>query len=274
VTIEPAVRLRPEQKPEIRRVMQLRTAATKLRLRVSEGQYGDEELQRFWKIVEDAGAVLQFSNPQLGMRAGLGESFFSSVVRDRRRPKLSNFLKALTAIINAADENLFDLEGGHATPDLRNNILSGGKTTRELLLLATSLGRMAYGEIKKLDDERPNDPATISKNEKQRDLLLIFAQGFDQIAAALAALTDRPTSPALLTRVNSVVSRIGNQVNDWWGKNGAEAIDWGVRIPVFTASIATLGWAGADMTVATAAIAAIVGGDKVVEALKAAKKSK
>jgi hypothetical protein len=37
------------------------------------------------------------------------------------------------------------------------------------------------------------------------------------------------------------------------------------------AALATLGWAGADMGIATIAIAGLVGGDKVVNAIKSKK---
>jgi hypothetical protein len=42
-----------------------------------------------------------------------------------------------------------------------------------------------------------------------------------------------------------------------------------MRIPVFVGGVAALGWAGANMLVGTAAVAALVGGPKVLEAIKA-----
>src|SRR5688572_20257778 len=90
--VSPSLRLRPEQQAEIAAVRQLRNAAVNLRTRVSQGSYGDNELGEFWKLAEEAGTTMLASNSELGQRAGLGDGFFTSVSRDRRRPKLTNFL--------------------------------------------------------------------------------------------------------------------------------------------------------------------------------------
>jgi hypothetical protein len=49
-------------------------------------------------------------------------------------------------------------------------------------------------------------------------------------------------------------------------------IDWGIRLPVIIASAGLLGWAGANMTVATTAVIALVGGPNLITAIKVAKK--
>ncbi len=142
----------------------------------------------------------------------------------------------------------------------------------QLLALAKSLAQIAKFEIDRIGRERPNDPETIASIEKQRDLLLLFAVGFDKIAAALEALaTGRPTKP-MLNLATRAVKSVGEQINKWWQENGSEAVDWGARLPVFAAGVAALGWAGANMTVATTAVAAIVGGSKVVAVLKKGKR--
>ena len=51
-----------------------------------------------------------------------------------------------------------------------------------------------------------------------------------------------------------------------------EAIDWAVRIPTLIASIAALGWAGADMRFGTAAVSALIGGPNVIAGIKAVAK--
>lgn len=166
-----SARLRPDQTIEISRAKELRQAASDLRSSVSHGSYGDKELKRFWEMAENVGLRLSISNPEIAERAGLGASFFSSVVRDRRRPKLTNFLKALSAIIDVADERLFDIETGHATSSRVPSDRSLGNLMIEqersqLLLLASSLARMARDEIGKLDSERPNDQSSILRNNK------------------------------------------------------------------------------------------------------------
>jgi hypothetical protein len=63
-------------------------------------------------------------------------------------------------------------------------------------------------------------------------------------------------------------SRLGQQLHAWWRNNGAEAADWSVRIPVLAAGVAVLGLAGADPAYSTPIMGALVGGEKVIKALK------
>jgi hypothetical protein len=259
-------------------IRQLRDAAADLRSRVSQGSYGDSQLQVFWALTKSAGIILKISNPELGMRAGLGDGFFMSVSRERRRPKLVNFLKALTTIVEVADERLAAIEKA----DLSLNRAAPGKDSGrdirikedrdDLLNLARALSLMARYEIERLDNERPNDPDAIESSEKHRELLQIFVDGFEKIAAALAAFGSDQPQALLVTKAKDVVRSVSKQVNNWFSINGAEIVDWTVRIPVFTAGVAALGWAGANMTVATTAIGAIVGGQKVADVLRQKKK--
>jgi hypothetical protein len=78
--------------------------------------------------------------------------------------------------------------------------------------------------------------------------------------------------PLLAGKAKEVVDEVAAQFKTWLKANAVETIDWGIRLPVITAFTAALGWAGADMTIATAAVSALVGGQKVITAIKAAKK--
>jgi len=140
-----------------------------------------------------------------------------------------------------------------------------------LLVLAISLEKLARDEIGRLSGERPNDPHTIENNKKQCDLLSIFADGFARLAAALIEYSERP-QPLLAGKAKKIADDLCVQFEVWWKKNKGEAIDWAVRIPTLTASIAALGWTGANMTYATAAVSALIGGSKVVAAIKATTK--
>jgi hypothetical protein len=140
-----------------------------------------------------------------------------------------------------------------------------------LLPFAISLEKMARDEMARLSSERPNDPYTIENNNKQCDLLSILADGFAKLAAALMDYAERP-QPLLAGKAKKIADDLGAQFGAWWKKNAGEAIDWAVRIPTLMASIAALGWAGADMSIATAAVSGLVGGPKVISAIKAANK--
>jgi hypothetical protein len=136
-----------------------------------------------------------------------------------------------------------------------------------LLSLAMSLEKMARGEIVRLSNERPNDHYTIESNKKQSDLLSILADGFAKLAAALVEYSKQP-QPFFAGKAKEVVDEVAAQFNAWWKANGAQVIDWGIRLPVIIASTGLLGWAGANMTVATTAVSALVGGPNVITAIK------
>jgi hypothetical protein len=274
-------RLHPHQLHLVAKAKALRSEANALRSQVSAGSYGDPERERFYKLAQNAGLILRISNPELAERAGLGSTFFSTLIRDRRYPKLANFLRALTAIIDVADERLSDIDREAAT----SGVLPGSakisqrilQDRQQLLTLAQSLSQLAWEEIDKLDAERPNDPDRIGSYEKQRELLQLFANGFSRIAKELAAIKVDEAEPALLNTATKAIESVGNGLNRWWRKNREEAIDWAIRMPVITAGVAALGWAGANMTVGTTIVAALVGGKKVTKAIrkrwpKAAKK--
>jgi hypothetical protein len=122
-----------------------------------------------------------------------------------------------------------------------------------LLFLAISLEKIARDEIARLSNERPNDPYTIKSNKKQSDLLSILADGFAKLAAALVEYSKQP-QPFFAGKAKEIVDEVAAQFNAWWKANGAQAIDWGIRLPVIIASTGLLGWAGANMTVATTAV--------------------
>ena len=275
MVIEPSrvMRLRSDQKVEIENVRAFRKTAFELRSQISQGSYDDEELRTFWALAERANLILRASNTELAERAGLGDQFFSSVARDRRRPKLTNFLKALTAMIDVADERLFDVDNLRASVSLeaksdRSVDERIAQDRNELLLLASTLAVLARAEIQRIDEERPNDPVVITMNTKQRELLVIFANGFERIATSLAQLESAQSKQLSLGKASKAVRAVAKEVNSWWKNNAPEAIDWGVRIPTFVAGVAALGWAGANMTIATSAIAAMVGGTKVIDAIR------
>src|SRR4051812_6196995 len=103
-------RLQADQVKEIARVRALREEVDDLRRRISVGSYNDDELKRFWKLAETVDLDLFLSNSELAERAGLGSSFFSTMVRNKRRPRLQNFLLALNVLFDVANERLADVE--------------------------------------------------------------------------------------------------------------------------------------------------------------------
>ncbi len=255
------------EQDKIAAIRQLREQAINLRRDVSEGSYGLDELTRFYKLIEISESTLVMANSTLSEHAGLGSGFFATVARDGRSPKLQNFLRALTAIIEVSNERLVHVDANA----ISGNIVRAsriGQDNVQLLSLAQSLCILAQQEIARLDAELPNDPSAIARNKKQRELMEIFVDGFGRIAEALAALGSAPDEPVLLGQAGRVVSSVGERVTNWWRENGAEAMDWAVRVPVFVGGVALLGWAGANMTVGTTAIAALVGGKKVLDAIK------
>jgi hypothetical protein len=135
-----------------------------------------------------------------------------------------------------------------------------------LLWLAISLEKMARDEIDRLSGA--NDPDTIEHNKKQIDLLSILADGFAKIAAALQKYSKDP-QPVLGGKVKEIADWLGAQIQAWCEANDTEARDWFIRLPVLGISLGALGLTGADMTVATTVVSAIVGGPKVISTAKA-----
>lgn len=163
------MRLRSDQGEAINQVRALRQSAKDLRSTISLGSYGDDELRQFWQLAETAGLVLMASNSELAERAGLGASYFMSVVRDRRRPKIHNFLKAITAIIDLADERLSSISNSDSPQpgDLATAATADSETVFDqysrLLPFALSLAQLARAEIEKLDSVLPNDPDSVNR---------------------------------------------------------------------------------------------------------------
>lgn len=265
-------RFKPDQRSEVRLAREVCASAMHLRDRVSRyGAYDEEDLEQFWNLVSMAGYSLRASSAELGGRGGLTDHYFSSMARERRRPKLYNFLRALTAIVEIASERLSDVERTSASGNAARDDDGTERIQRnvsEIQALAASLAAMAHSEIATLDDERPNDPLVIAKNEKYRELLVIFADGFERIEEALRTVSSAPNDGDVVATATRVVGAVARRIEDWWTRNGDEAIGWGMRLSFFTAGVATLGWAGANMTVGTTAVAAIVGGEKVADVLR------
>jgi hypothetical protein len=265
-------RLRPDQAKQIEIIRDFRDRAQALRTGASHGMYSDVEIEHFLRLCDTASISLYVSNHELAERAGLGDAYFSSISRDRRRPKLTNLLKALTVFVEVADERLFDVEqstaatriGGTTVPSILARL---EQDHAELASLAFSLSKLAASEIEELDHELPNDPEVISRNRKQRELLVILADGFKKIATALDRVGDNSSEPMHLGKAANVVTRVATQVNAWWETNKNDVMDMSVRIPAFAAGVAALGWAGANMTVATSAVAAMVGGRRLIASM-------
>lgn len=259
------------ERDKIAAIRQLRDQAIDLRRDVSQGSYSYDQLAHFYELVRLSESTLETANSALSERAGLGSGFFATVARDGRSPKLHNFLRALTSIIEVSSERLRHVDVRAAST---NAIVSSRieQDRVQLLSLAQSLCVLAREEIANLDAELPNDPDRIARHKKQRELMEIFADGFEQLAEALDALTTNPNEPMLLGRAGRAVTSVGEKVTAWWKVNGIEVIDWAVRIPTFVGGVAMLGWAGADIAVGTTAIAALVGGKKVLDTIGARKR--
>jgi hypothetical protein len=262
-----ALRFLPTEKVEISNAKALRNSASDLRASASKGQYSDIDLTEFWALVQAAGPTLRASNPELGARAGLGRGFFTTVVRDRRRPKLESFLSALTAIIEVANERLHDVD--HPTAGAEAD--AGRELPPQILqtfILANYLANVAKDEIAALDAELPNDIDAAERNKKLREILTLFADGLERIASALQDAISKPRERRLLLRAKEAVEELGRDVSNWIAKNKADVVDCGMRLQLIAAGVALLGTAGAEMTVATTAVAAMVGGPRVIEAFK------
>lgn len=270
----------PSSMPDIEKIRQLRELAAQLLERALQGTLAEKDVLLFWDIAAIANPTLRISDMGFALKAGVDPLTFWAALQTRGQPEQNLLLGVLTAIQTLADELYLSdkpvFESNNADRDAKdrnNRSPEWGEFTisthwRELLLLATSLERVARIEIAKIERERPNDPSVVENNRRQRELLEIFANGFARIAIALADLNRPSHRSPVVKRAKDIVDSVGNQIGAWWKQNGTDAVDWGARISFITAGVAMLGWAGADMTIATSAVAAIVGGEKVIGAVR------
>jgi hypothetical protein len=134
-----------------------------------------------------------------------------------------------------------------------------------LLWLAISLEKMARDEVDRLSGA--NDPDTIEHNKRQIDLLSILADGFAKIVAALQEYSKDP-QPILAGKAKEIADWLGAQIQAWWEADEPEARNLLVRVPVFLASMAALGFMGVSGVITTTAVSAIIGGPKAISAAK------
>ncbi|MBY5408397.1 hypothetical protein HFO98_07885 [Rhizobium leguminosarum] len=251
---------------EIEEARSLRERAVALRASVAKGSYTQGELEAFRSIISSAGVVLMVSNIELAEHAGVGRGYIGDVVNKGGRPKLTNFLSCLSAVIAVADQRL-----GRIRTTVDASAANGSsapqraplESRHDLFLLATSLSQIAAQEISRLDGERPNDPVTIQRNATYRELLVLLMEGFDRIAAALSAMEGAEPESRPVRQTVSLINAFAGDIERWWQVNGTEFVDWTIRLPVFAAGVAALNLAGANMHIGTAAVATLVGGEKV-----------
>lgn len=155
----------------------------------------------------------------------------------------------------------------------RSNIRMRIARDREsLLLIARNLGEQARSEIKEIEAERPNSVDGIASKERRLGLLAIFRDGSDEIADGLKeiAIDETPSSEGI-EKSTKAIERLKDEVDKWLELNSGEFVDWGFRVGAFGLGVAFLSLAGANMSVATPVIAALVGGKKAMDALKGKK---
>lgn len=118
--------------------------------------------------------------------------------------------------------------------------------------------------------ERLNDPDsdTAARNKRERDLLSTLADGFAQIAAALALLQEDPNQPVLLGRAADVARAVGEKFRLWWEHNGEATINLGAKVSMLGAGTALLGLLDVDVNLGASLAGGLVGGKDVVAALK------
>lgn len=152
-------KIRPDQTEHVRAAKEIRARSQKLRDRVAKGSYDNADLNEFWKLASDSPFILRVSNTELSEQAGLGGTFFSTVARDGRKPKLANMLKALEAITATANDRLSDVDRAESSknsgwvqnPHYSNSALTD-KLQQDLLELIRQLKvSNSLSEVQEID---------------------------------------------------------------------------------------------------------------------------
>ncbi len=156
-----ASRFRADATKAVDAARKLRRDAKALRDEVSGGGYDQTDLAKFWSIIGSSARTLQISPRELSERAGLGPVYFQSVTKEHRSPKLHNFLRALSSVIETADERLSEIDGEKETSDVewRSNPLHFDEPRLETLqrelrdLIRHIKASNSLSDIPELDDE-------------------------------------------------------------------------------------------------------------------------
>jgi hypothetical protein len=157
-----------------------------------------------------------------------------------------------------------------ATPS-RKLVVNIRKNSDQLLAQAAFLAQLARSEIEKLDSTPKNDPSSIDEQNRQRELLLTFAEGFEQIADALAEYSTNRADRRLLRKATKTVDRIAAEAVALWEMNAAYSVATAVQIPAIGLGYITLASFGMPSTCAAMISAAMIGGDKIGAIVKAMK---
>lgn len=136
-----------------------------------------------------------------------------------------------------------------------------------LILICSSLIELLKNEKNKLEEYLPNSSDEIARKAAQIDLLSRLLDGIEVLLDGISKLSAGIEFVSDTDMENTVdnVENIADDYSNWYKEHKSEAIDLSLRLPVVIASIGLLNQLGAEMTVATTAIFALVGGDKIRE---------
>lgn len=138
----------------------------------------------------------------------------------------------------------------------------------DISLQSYTMLHLIQTERERLEAYLPNHPTEQNRKEAQLELLDRLEEGLSKLSSSMSS--DDPEKNIIDDAADDVEG-LAESINEWWKDNSADAIDLAVRIPVAVGSIALLSQAGAEMTTATAGIFAMVGGQRVIDALKTKK---
>jgi uncharacterized protein YjbI with pentapeptide repeats len=140
----------------------------------------------------------------------------------------------------------------------------------EIAEMAASLASLLKAEIANLEANKPNEPERLTQYDDFLDLLRTLAFELDKLHSAIdAAKTSAAPLPEKYTPASVVVASARGILSTWLNEKGSSIVDSGFRVGLLGASTAFLGLCGAPDAAAFYIASALVGGERVIDVVKA-----
>jgi hypothetical protein len=140
--------------------------------------------------------------------------------------------------------------------------------TKQLPAIRLSVESLKAQVARDLEDHiaaKPNDEDKLSDWQDQHDLLAQVASRLGDIADVIDG--SDPTEPRA-EAVEGALAGLAQEFENWFVENKPEVVDWVIRLPTSAGMIGLMGLVGANMFIATTAVLAYVGSDKMVRLYK------
>lgn len=163
-----------------------------------------------------------------------------------------------------ASTSIIEISSETVTPKLDHIRLQLPK----ILVTVHGLESQLSNAIDELNSEKPNDSSNLEKWEEKHELLKNLHDGIQEIKTSILKIQTPEDVEIESKEVQNLLEELLEEFELWIREHKPELVDWVSRLSLSSAFIGLMGLCGAYMPLATAAVLAVVGGEKVVKAIK------